>query len=64
MALDPMKPSGKSCGAGWPGNPPSGGTLPASAKLLLRRKVAILSTGLEDEMMLLEMMGLMTDESP
>jgi hypothetical protein len=33
-------------------------------KLLLRRKVAILSTGLEDEMMLLEMMGLMTDESP
>ena len=52
-------PCGNSCGAGCDHSRPPGAILPPSTSALLRRMVAILSRGPEDEFLLLDMLGLM-----
>lgn len=58
-------PSSSSSGAGsqLPA-PPSGVRLPSSMRYLLRRKAAILASSLDEELMILDMLGLMSDEAP
>jgi len=59
MTSGNQMPCGNSCAAGCNHSRPPGVILPHSTSALLRRMVAILSRGPEDEFLLLDMLGLM-----
>jgi hypothetical protein len=58
--MEQMKPSSDLCGAGLPENPPPGG----ASEGFVRAVIAKYSRGPEEELELLDMMGLLADEAP